>query len=299
MAGGQMFEAQRGTFFSFDPDELVIVGRDKPYADAGEEHQLWDPRAKWDFDPELVESIMAQGYLQPIRVVRDEDGLPLVAWGRQRVIAGREVKRRLKGTQRGALFLVPALVVPKGTSDLEQAAGKLAENALRRADTALDLADKAAAALRLGADTPQARKLLAISLGVPVKRLERLLGLRSAHPDLVRAARDGLPVEQALALAELPRAEQPAAAAKAKAGGYTVQTARETVQTRKAIKTSAKGGDARWPAPSKSTVRRVLDDKEGREILRGESGDRVARWLIGDLAPTQIKGLVALLAVEG
>lgn len=109
----------RTNLLAYDPEKLTVV-EDKS-------SPLYDERVKLPVNEHLINSIMANGVLQPVLVTRNGGRLEVVD-GRQRVRAAREASKRM-----GSVVNVPVLF--KRGSDGDLFGLTVASNELRTADT--------------------------------------------------------------------------------------------------------------------------------------------------------------------
>ncbi|NLO81084.1 MAG: ParB/RepB/Spo0J family partition protein [Xanthomonadaceae bacterium] len=165
------------------------------------------------FDPaalqELADSIKAQGIVQPI-VARPLGGT------KYEIIAG---ERRWRAAQLAGLAEVPVLV--RDVPDEAALAVALIEN-IQRED--LNPLEEATALKRLIDEFGLTHQEVAEAVGRSRASVSNLLRLLDLHPEVKDAiARGELEMGHARALAGLPEAKQPAAAAQVLARGMTVR----------------------------------------------------------------------------
>lgn len=202
---------RRDDFLWFDPDKLVVV--------TDEKSDLYDARALEAPDEALVQSIMADGVLEPIGVRVNgklENGTPNVevVFGRRRVIAAREVNRRNKETGREPIR-VPGLRKKNEAGNLLGV--MISENEIRKGDSLLAKARK----LQRYLDTGKSEIEAAVRFGVTRPTITNLLQLLELHPDVQKKIDvEGYPVAAAKELRDLPQEEQPAALDKLIEGGF-------------------------------------------------------------------------------
>lgn len=266
------FEAKRFSGFHLDPHECVLIGLDE----GDKSHPLYDPRVNLPINEALVKSILADGVLQPIRVKSDEDGRPVVVMGRQRVKAAREANKRLEAEGLPPRIKVPALPVAKGTDEMELQGYGLAENAIRKDDNALVLADKIHDFLKFNGDTSEAREYLSTCIGHGVKRIDELLTLRELDKETKDQIKKGnLGVEAALFLAKVPKdqRQQTLKLAAEKGEKVTTKQARETLR-----KSKGKVNEI----PTRKVIKaKVAEVKERRKSVRNEVFEATCLWIMG------------------
>lgn len=185
--------------FRFDPDELVIIGRDTK---DGPEHPLYDPRGLRNFDEQTVKTIMSDGVLQTITFKRDGERT-LVLAGRGRVIDAREANRRLRDLGR-PIVKVPGL--PRSGDDASLYRLARIENSHRTEDGPLEVASYAKhmlEAFQMSVDD------IATTLKRPVSTIRAYLKLDGCSPAVRNAVAAGpLSATAAAKLASLPHSEQ-------------------------------------------------------------------------------------------
>lgn len=193
MAKQAIPDTKRGTYFWVEPERLKVV--------TDRTHPLYDPRAEWPPDDELVESIRRLGVLEPVAVRRNGDDLEVV-FGRRRVVAAVELNRRIK-REGGEPVKVPTLKWD-GT-DAEARCALLAENAVRQDDPPGQLAQKLSYALKIGCQVGD----LAQALGVTADTIRNKLKLLELAAPVLKAV-DGGQLGEAVArkLSVLSRDEQ-------------------------------------------------------------------------------------------
>lgn len=266
MAKGQALEAKRGNIFLIEEENDKIDLRlitDKT-------HALYDERVEDEPEEELVANIKAKGVLEPIVVTKGgvtDDGLKtivLVVAGRKRTKAWQEANRQLRAEEKPTLPL-PAMV--KYGTDVDLLEMMLAENQLRFADNAMNIARKLGMLLsKNGGDLEAA----AAASNMPVSSVEMHLRLLELHPDVQALVRAGdIAASSAAELAKLPAPEQWAAAEKAMTaakhhGGRAVSQR----EVKAAVQDSKRRIEGRLPGDGK-----VVD--VGRKNLR-----RIAAYLL-------------------
>jgi len=266
------FDAKRFSGFHFDPNECVLIGLDE----GDKSHPLYDPRVNLPINESLVKSILADGVLQPIRVKTDGDGRPVVVMGRQRVKAAREANKRLVAEGMEPRIKVPALSISKGTDDMELQGYGIAENAIRKDDNALVLADKCHEFLKFNGDSAEAREYLATCIGHGVKRIDELLTLRELDKETKDQIRKGnMGVEAALFLAKVPKEQRQQTIKLAAEKG-------EKITTKKARETLRKSKGKVNEIPTRKVMKEKLAEaKERRKSVRTETFEATLLWVMG------------------
>ena len=156
---------KRATLFHFSPFELTIVGLDR----SDEGSVLADPDRIESVDEDMVASIQAQGIDSPVKFRKNgnrPDGKPNVevVFGRNRVMACREVWKRMRkaGVKDIDLPVVPAVLF-KG-SEADALAVMITENLVRKEETPLSAAKKAARFYALTKDLPRTALVCKVSV---------------------------------------------------------------------------------------------------------------------------------------
>ncbi len=284
--------AARTNAFRLNPDEVTIVGLD---TSDGPEHPLYDSRIGLPLNRALIDSIAHLGVLETIGIQKDDDGRLLVVYGRQRVRAAREVKRRLEAAgKRGdaELITVPCLSPIKGWTDAEIVSAANAENAIRTADSIEVRAEKAAQLVRVWGGSVTAIGQAAKALGVGTTTINALLSYREAAPEIKEAATSGaISHTAALEVAMMPRKEQAAALKKLTAkGSTTAAEAREHWRRQK-----AKDGQGSDPPLSRASLLRLSQNPNTDILLGGMTPREILRLAVGKRTPASVPGLLELL----
>lgn len=281
MAGKQSIEGTRLNAFGVDPDDLVIIGYD---TDDGPEHPLYDERAKLPVSEEMVVDIMGQGVLLYVLVRKNGDAVE-VSDGRQRVKATREANKRRK--KDGLEPILVPCVVKKGDDATMMGIG-IAANELRQDDP---LSIKAAKLQRYLA-TGRNEKDAAIRFGVTLQTIKNWGRLSDLDPKVVKAIEEGrIPASAGYALADLSRDEQKTELEKYGNGHTSVRTVKAGA---KSAKSRRRGEQTDFEPPGKRVINKVLRLNEKQDVLNGDFL-RGVRWVLGDLNPTQVKGLTDLV----
>lgn len=206
----------------------------------------YQPRT--EFDPaalqELADSIKAQGVVQPI-VARP------IGDNRYEIVAG---ERRWRAAQLAGLAEIPALV--REIPDETAVAVALIEN-IQRED--LNPLEEATALKRLTEEFGLTHQEAADAVGRSRASVTNLLRLLDLHPELKAAiGRGELEMGHARALAGLPEAKQPAAAASVIAGGLSVR------QTEALVKRLQQETPEPAPVRQDPNIRRLQEDLSER-----------------------------------
>lgn len=234
------FDAARGSFYSFDPADLVIIGHDTKHTaagatDDGTVHYLWDKRIKDALDPGFVDNIAANGVDTAILVAKIDDE-PVVVAGRKRTMALRAAN---KGKAKPVM--IKALIV-HGTP-MELRAMMTRENAARAEMTMIEKANEAKLQVDLGRHLGD----IAVDFACSTKQIENWLALANATKPVREAVISGLvPATAATKIARLadPEAQKEALDEALSAGKVTTRSARAAVAKTKSKKNgSAKDKD--------------------------------------------------------
>jgi ParB-like chromosome segregation protein Spo0J len=302
----QLLDGARATIFYMDPDDIVITGLDK-HEGGKKEHVLDDPhRVEHKKDDEkflaMVNSVMAVGVREPVLVTVVKEGdtnVALVVDGRQRVLAAREAKRRLKAAGKtGASAVVTVPVLPEKNMEEKFALLLMVHlNEQRKNDEPLVKAEKAYRLIQQGASIEE----VAIAFRKKPATIQAWLTVHKSMPKVKKAVKDGL--------ITMTHAERIAAGSSAEEQDKLLaETLAEIDKTGKAApishikakKASLKGrktakNNGGSPVPKRRTLRRLVENdaakkKFGDEFIRG------IRFAIGDLAPAAIGGLTGFLS---
>lgn len=279
--------------FAVNPNELLLVGLDTEDTDA---HPLFDERVLSPLDEAFVRNVALHGVLEPVLVRQNGETLEVVA-GRQRVRAAREANIRLAEEGKEPL-LVPCIVKKGSDTDLFGIA--VSENEIRADDSPTQKAAKANRLIAmLGGEGPASIAQASVIFGVSqqtVRNWLALSGLASAVQDMVH--RGELTATAAIQLAPLAHDEQVSAAA-------SLMTAEERPTTERAR--AARNNQRRNPAeesfsarPSVRLLKKVskaaqADRDAGIEGGISDDAYNMLRFMLGELSPTRIRGLAALL----
>jgi ParB-like chromosome segregation protein Spo0J len=163
-----------------DANQLIIIGLD---TDDGPEHPLYDKRILLDVEESFVRNVMVLGVQQSV-LVREQGGKLLVVAGRSRVRAARAATG-LSEEAGGRGTKVPVRRVIGDDTRLN--AIMITENEIRKGDTVLTKAFKAAAHLDRCGDVQE----VAVVFGRSITQVRNWLRLCEAHPKVLEAIRDG------------------------------------------------------------------------------------------------------------
>ncbi len=279
----QALDGTRLNAFGMDPNDLIVIGYD---TDDGPEHPLFDERAKLPLSEEMINSLMLQGVLEVVLVRKNGDKAEVVA-GRQRVKNAREANKRLK--KQGAELIHVPCMVRKGDDGMVMGVS-ISENEIREDDPLTVKASKLARYLGLGKSEQEAATVFGVSLQT-IKNWGRLGDLDNSVIKAIEAGK--IKPSAAWNLSDLSREDQKVELEKLLANGHTtVRKAGHAVKNAKAKKGGAAEG---LEAPGKRLVAKVLklDRKAG---VLSEDFARGVAWMLGELSPTSVKGLTALIS---
>lgn len=252
------FDAKRGNHFVFDPEKLLIA--------SDPEHPLYDPRGAEPPDPEMVAGIKAAGIIQPINIIKDVKGRPLVVAGRRRAINARQANKELKA-EGLPIKLVPALY--RQENEREALANMIRENAHRKDESITAKAEKARRAMNAGYEEEQVAHLFAVS----VATLRNWLGVAELHPT-VKAAVDEKRVrlnDAVRTIGKVALEDQPAALAK-------LETDKPTRKARK-----ERGQKVERRVTPVSRLKRLETFVDGCPTALPTDALAILAWLRGDL----------------
>jgi ParB family chromosome partitioning protein len=290
--------AKRKNAFTMPPENIVIIGidtDDKSVAD----HYLYDPRIELPLREEEILNVLEYGVLEPVICVKEGDKAVAVD-GRQRIRLAREANKRLK-KQKEPLILVD--VVLKRGKDTHLLGVSVAANEVRKDDGILMKAEKA----RVLMDRGYSEGDVAVTFGVSKTAVKQWLSVLECTPDVRKLVEAGkLSASAAVKLSKLDKDEQKEQAQEMVATGKTTAAdAQARAKTKKAKKNGEPVDDGYvLKAPSKRIVRKLVlgvqrdgeetplldgDDQRVKDFLAG------VRWVMGDLNPASIKGLVGIL----
>lgn len=275
--GGQAFDAPRKQLFMFKPEDLVIVGLDKPFEDAPEDHELYDRRKNIKLDTSFIEDIILNGVMQSVDVTK-VGNLALVVDGRQRVKGGRKAKETLLKRGMSKADVDELVRIPCRFVQMEDPATMLGRlisaNSHRHDDGVIEKAEKAARLINLG----KTQKEVAIRNGVSGTTISNWMKVLQCITAVKRAVDQGLISASAAAeLANLSPEEQKKALDEMLAEGKT------TAADARGKSASARGGSAP-KKPGKKLVRQLIEDHE--DLIEARPIDAL-KWAIGDLDPEE------------
>lgn len=285
------FNAQRENLWLLDPENLTVVGID---TEDGLEHALVNHRAlrlkAEGPSEEMVESLMADGQLQPI-LVRKNGSFVEVVLGRNRVLAAREANRRLAAA--GQEPMVLRCVQYKNNDDGKITGAVEAENSVRRDDDMLTKAKNAARLVERGKLT---KLEIAKKLGMKkVEVLENHLRLLELSPKMQQAIERGVITATAAGtFADMTLEEQEKTVAGIEQSGVqiSVPEARRQKKARNAVKKgkTAKEAATRGKGITIGVLRKIFDDEEFTGQLDAHA-KAMLRWVIGEGSYKSVTGL--------
>lgn len=266
MSNKKAFDAKRNNTFSFDPDEVIIVGGDGPN-DVPVPTADTDPQVAACYDPDVhlplpagfVENVDHFGVIQPVSIVKIA-GQAYVVDGRTRVRAAREAKRRQLA--RGEQFTI--LVECKNVGAAREGrllAIMITTNETRRTTSPLSKIEKMERLRERGATDDD----LALAFNVSTKTIENWTAISGASSVVKKAVEAGkLSASSAVKIAQIEGVDlQRAAIEQLTASGE--KPARNAV--RRAVAT-AKGEDADNLGISSRRLQRKMYD-----VAKGTDGD--------------------------
>lgn len=235
----------RQNMFALDPEVITIVDKAWLEAKGLKDHHLYDPRAEWPAQEELVLNIIQHGVKQPINVTKEGNEI-LCVEGRQRLKAAQEANRRLKAE--GSETLTIRCIAERG-DEAELMGIMVLANELRYADTILHKAMKATRLLQLkNHDYKAVATTFGVS-GMTIRRWEKLHNLSAAAKRAVEQGKvsaeaavaelHGLPVQEQNELVEklIAQAEkQGKPVTKAQAAEKTGKTTQVKTPTKDTLK---------------------------------------------------------------
>jgi ParB family chromosome partitioning protein len=233
-------------------------------------------------DPDLVNSMIEDGFTSVINVRKDGPNLEVVV-GRRRVKAARRANEILE--ERGLPLIKVQCEVVKGNA-ISLFGRVISENALRKDVHPIDMADDLQRFLDFGATEEEAGR----RCGKTIQQLRITLKLLDLDEVVQKAIRDGvLSVTAGIKLADLTRADQKTQLAKV----ITGQAGRTVAAVASVVKANQNGGDA-VQAPGKRLLKKLLASDEAVTVF-GEDGIKALRFAMGDLPVTSFAGLTALI----
>jgi ParB family chromosome partitioning protein len=282
--GKTSFEASRFSGFRFDPNDLVIIGIDTK---DDKDHPLWDERIELPIEESMVLSIMALGVKEPVivrKAVVNKKEVAEVVDGRRRVLHAREANKRLSKSGE-PLCSIPALV--ERGADEHMAQVSVALNEIRHQDDVLVKAEKAARMLgRTGDETA-----VATAFGVSKAAIKNWLKIIELSAPVKKAVSEGkLSASAAGQLHGLDRDQQLAELEKLLQNGHA--TGKKVKAAAKKARSSGAGDGVE--APGKRLVYKVIKLDRKANVLP-EDFLRGVAWVLGEISPSAIKGLTALI----
>jgi ParB family chromosome partitioning protein len=275
-------DEQRSTTFMVDPTKPLIIGLDTKHKRG--EHPLWQERALEPVDEALALNIANNGFRSVVLVRLDGTNYEVVA-GRRRVKAARRANEIRAA--RGEQPLKIELKVVRG-NDLAMVGIMISENANRKDVAPIQMAEDLQKFLDMGAD----EETTANAAGKTVVQLRAFLRLLDLDETVKEAVRNGqLSQSAAIRLAELGREEQVQEMAKI-ASGESGSTAADVAAK---VRAKKEGSEDVLKAPGKRLINKLLESAEGKAVLSSADGVQVVRWMVGELSPRNIKGLVAAI----
>ena len=206
-SGGHGSGIRAGDQFKFDPDEVVLIGKD---TDDGPEHPQYDRKVCAEASPVLVESMRLFGQFVPITFYR-EAGKVICSKGRGRVKAARvilsdlrrEAEKAGKDPKEVEFYVIG--IPGKPMDEATQVATKHAENLNRRI---YDASDEADAVQEMLAHHASRRSMCAV-LGISPSQLDERIALLKLSGPVRKAVDDGrLSASGGVELSKLSRADQ-------------------------------------------------------------------------------------------
>lgn len=274
-------DEQRSTTFMVDPQKPLIIGYDTDHRKG--EHPLWQERALEEVDEALAQNIADNGFRSVVLVRVDGSEYEVVA-GRRRIKAARRANEIR--AERGEAPLKAEVKVIRG-NDLAMVGVMISENANRKDVAPIQMAEDLQKFLDMGASEAQT----ATAAGKTVAQLRSFLRLLDLHERVKDAVRNTtLSTSAAIRLAELGRDDQLTELQKITSGAAGATTADVTAAVR-----AKKEGSEVLKAPGKRLIAKLLESEEGRAALSAADGVQVVRWMLGELAPRNIKGLMAAI----
>lgn len=275
---GAFANAVRGTVWNFDPNDLVIIGKD---TDDGPDHNLYDPRIKLKLSESMILSIMAQGVLENVTVA-GIDGKPVVVDGRRRVLHAREALARMRKADKDAVLRVPASF--RKDTDAGLFATMIVANSHRLNDDAVAEARKAEIMKeRHNASDEDIAK----AFGWTTQTVRNRRKLLTLPAKVLRKVSSGeISVTAVMELAKMEPEDAEAAAEKVaeESGGSTHGQARRA--------RAAANPDAE-PTIGKRQIKAILESEHAEDL--SDDTRRTLSWIIGETKAVAIKGLSACI----
>lgn len=287
--------------FSVPAHMLTVIGIDTPHKSMAE-HQLYDKRVHLPIeqgghqgvpdDHPHVLSMKEYGVQLPVLVeVHEVDGrdLYIVAEGRGRVMKQRIADRLLKKEGRD-IKPVPCIArrANANIAKIDRSLGIIL-NEHRTEDSVMNRATKAQYLIATGDSVETVAQLFGRSPQT-IQEWVKLLDMPSFAQDAVEGGRAS--ASAVVKLAGLPKDEQKAALEKLIVEGGGTKTATAIAKGSRGNGTKGAPPADVVVAPTKRAIKRAIEN--GKDTLSEDLilGMRIA---IGDVPPTKVKGLVALL----
>lgn len=277
---GSRFDA-----FRADPSNLTIVGLDTDHGKGT--HPLWDERAMWPVDENLVRNIMVHGVLESITVQKDGEKF-LVVIGRQRVKAAREANIRLKKEGK-ELVTIPVMPPRKGT-DADMFGVMISENEIRKDDDYRTKAEKALRAINMGKSDAE----VAILFGVTTASVKNWLAFFDLCPRAQKEIEKGrISPTAAGRLAKLSKEDQEKQLDELLEG--VGDDERVTVRKAAGAKASKESDGEATAAPRKRLLVKIVEHDDAKETLGADFINGI-RFAIGLLKAERVKGLTGMIS---
>lgn len=281
--GAQSFKAKRGNLWNFDPDQVIVIGKD---TEDGPEHELYDKRINLSLDESMVLNIMAFGVKQSVTVRKGPGGKPEVVDGRRRVLHAREANKRL--SKAGEPTVTVPAVLERGSADYFEGIA-ISLNEIRLDDDIMTKAEKAVRVLqRNGSDIDQVAMIFGVS-GTTIKNWIKLVELA---PKVKKAVVSGeISASAASQLHGLEKEQQVAELSK------LAETAKQSGK-KKATTKSARKATGKTTTIGKRVLMKLITDDELSRHLEPETvyGIKIA---LGEYVPDKESKIGQLLVKAG
>lgn len=271
-------KAKTASGYSFDPNDLVIVGVDVEPATEADQHLVEDDKGRLKVDMAMAKNIAHRGVTVPV-IIRIVDDMPCVIDGRRRVIHARKANE-IRAEQ-GLEPLPVRCILERGGANTDAKLTAVSANSFRKNHGPMAQARKAADLINAGVSEDE----VAVTFGFSKSTLANRLKLLDLPKSVQRHVESGeLSFMSALELHGMEAEEAEAAAEElVKEGGGKKGQAKRAK--------SKKGGETeKVERPSLSLIKKVLSTEAISEC--SEDTIRVLRWVTGDLkTPHTIEGL--------
>lgn len=268
----QAAEAPRGpSTFKFDPDQLVIIGVD---TEDGPEHPLYDPRAFRELKPEKKAMYRRLGVRVPVkfkhmkvklRGAKEFTDADVVIDGKGRTLYARAIKRDMEaaGADPADFIKVPGLSERGSDEDLFGISRALNQH---EADGPLENAKSVQRMISYG----KSEEECAETMGVSGQTIRNWLSLLELDPAVQQEMGAALTPTAALALAQLPRAEQKEVLAEVKQ--EAAEGTKATVESvrRKVAEKSGKEHNPNTPKAKLERLEKILFKLSGQASPKKE-----------------------------